>query len=313
MKLNNIILFILSASLILSGCRDEEVVRFPEFQDGVNLRISVDPAFSFLNADDLAGAKVQFSLYSENDDLQEVELSMVYYNFSQDSTYPATVWKTYGQGDFSDGAILNEVITAQSIASLYGIDQSLIGGGDRIDIANQTTLTDGRVFPSATLPDTRFEAINISPSIQGSPASGAFSTGFTAFVACPISQSFATGTYLLEQVSGPPDYFFGGEKAWGEMEVSIDAVNLITRSFSPTYYTFDVDFSFLLVCGNILVGTTSAGLSCGGAGLAWQATNPPPTFDLASDESFEITLLENPFGDCGIPVNEPTTLRFTKQ
>ncbi len=93
--------------LTITSCEDPDAIRLPEFMDAANMRIQLDPDFTSLKADDLDNAKIVFSLFSENTNLQEVVLSATYYNFQQDSNYSRRPIRIYSQSDFdaTNGAI----------------------------------------------------------------------------------------------------------------------------------------------------------------------------------------------------------------
>ena len=302
------------ACIILISCKTEEEVRIPEMLEAANVRIKLDPDFSSLRADDIDNAKIVFSVFSENKNIDKVEISVQYYNFAGDSSYTRRLLRTFSQSEFdgADGAIRNVTYTSADLAALFGLASvNDLGGGDRFDFFNVTSLDNGLVFPDTVRIPGNF--INISPGVVNTAATTSFTIGFTTYVACPIDINFATGDYLIEQVSGPEDPFFGNSFRWTSETVNITAVSPIERTFNGTYFTFDgTAFNFLLICGNILVGTTSSGLSCGGPTLDWQGTIPPATYDTGNDSEIIIELLDNVNGGCGLPSGEPMTLKLTK-
>ncbi|GEM_PF-2837743 len=192
MKNYIIILFLISCSFL--SC--EEETRLPEFEEGATMRIQVDPAYSFFNFAEIDEAKLVYSLFTVNDNLDRTEVYVDYYSFGQDSTYDTRLWATYTPGDFdSEGAIREVTITSQEFAEFMGLTVDDLSGGDRLDFTNFTYLTDGRVFPDTVLKDTDYEAINIETSIVNSAATTSFSVGFTAYIACPTTPSDWTGEY----------------------------------------------------------------------------------------------------------------------
>lgn len=300
--------------VILIACRDEETIRIPELTEAANVRIQLDPDYSSLRADDLDNAKLVFSVFSDNTNIQEVVLSAEYYNFAQDSSYSRMVIKTYKQSDFdaASGAIRDVTFTAADLADMFGVGNATdLGGGDRFDFYNVTTLTNGMVFPdTVSLPTGEF--LNTTPNIVNSAATTSFSVGFTAYVACPISSSYGTGDYMLEQIAGPDDPFFGNPYRWTPEMVNITAVSPIERHFEGTYFTFtDRSFNFLLICGNVLVGATGGGAGCSGT-LTWKSATPPGQYDPNDDSVIIIELLDNITGDCDLTPSEPLTLKLTK-
>jgi hypothetical protein len=304
---------ILIPLILIIGCEDE--LRYPEFQEGATMRIQLDPNYSSLNASDIPNARLQFSLFTVNKNIESVTLKAVYYNFATDSTYNQVELAKLTQSDFdNEGAIRDMKFTSQFLAQEFGLKNGIndIGGGDRFDITNITKLTDGRVFPDKILPGTQYETINIETGIING-ATSSFSFGFTSYVACPVPTGFATGKYTVEQIAGPSDPFFGQPTRWKKEVVTLVAESPIERSFKGTYLTFDGrGFNFLLICGNVLVGATSSGLSCGGPALSWKSPSTPGTYNETDDSVIIIELLDNIDGGCGLPAGVPLTLKLTK-
>lgn len=304
---------IIGLALISHSCSQIDQARIPDILKAANVRIQLNPNYSTLRADDISNAKIEFSVFSENKNIDQVELSAQYYNFAGDTLYARRRVKVFKQSDFDavNGAIKNVTYTSSDLAALFGLASSNdLGGGDRFDFFNVTKLTNGLIFPD-TLP-LPGETTNLSPAIVNTSATTSFSVGFTIYVACPINPQFGTGDYMLEQISGPDDPFFGNPTRWAPEKVNITAVSPIERTFGGKYFTFDIPFNFLLICGKVLVGTTSSGLSCGGPDLSWKSTNPPGTYNEADDKVIMIQLLDNVDGGCGLPAGEPLTLKLTK-
>lgn len=309
-----ILILLVSGAIIMTSCEDEDAVRIPETSDGVNLRIQQHPDFVNMRADDIENAKLVFSLFSENKNLQEVSLTIEYYNFAEDKVYARKPLRTYSQADFdaADGAIRDVTVTSQELATLFEIQVSDIGGGDRYDVFNLTTLTDGRIFPDTLNLPGGVIAPNLTPNIANSAATTSFSVGFRSYVACPVPAGYATGDYLLEQIAGPDDPFFGNPTRFTSEVVNLTATSPIQRNFEVTYLTFDERrMSFLLICGSFLVNQ-KPGLGCS-SDLRWTNATPPGSYDVSDDSVLIVELLENVDGDCGIPAGEPLTLRLTKQ
>jgi hypothetical protein len=183
--------------LLFIGCEDPDAIRIPDFEEGANVRIVMDPEYSSLRADDLNNAKLVFSIYSENTNLDIVEISASYYNFAQDSNYSRRIVKTYTQSDFNaaNGAIRDVTLTAAELANIFGVGEATdLGGGDRFDFYNVTTLTNGLVFPD-TISLSTGDFLNVTPNIINSAATTSFTSSFTAYVSCPFIVNDAVGTY----------------------------------------------------------------------------------------------------------------------
>jgi len=183
--------------ILFGSCEDPDAVRIPDFEKAANVRISVDPGYSSLRADDLDNAQIVFSVYSENENIESVEISATYYSFSQDSSYSEQIIRTYTQNDFDagNGIIPDVTLTASELAGIFGMGAaSDLGGGDRFDFHNVTTLTNGRVFPD-TVKLVTGDVVNVTPNIINSASTTSFTVGFTAYVSCPFVVEDAIGTY----------------------------------------------------------------------------------------------------------------------
>lgn len=184
-------------SLILYSCQKLEETRIPETEKAANVRIQLDPKYSSLRADDIPNAKIVFSVYSENTNIDQVELIAEYYNFASDSLYSRRIIRTFKQSDFdaADGAIKNITITSKDLAKTFGLASlNEMGGGDRFDFYNITSLTNGLVFPDTILLNGN-PVLNISPGVINTASTTSYTTGFTVYVACPFVANDAVGTY----------------------------------------------------------------------------------------------------------------------
>ena len=305
--------------ILWPSCEKFDTLRFPEFQEAANVRIQVDPDYSSIDASDIPNAKLMFSVFSENDNIESVVIYATLYSFATDTDYARREILRYTQADFdaAGGAIRDVEFTTQFLAQQFGLPNGVddLGGGDRFDFFNITTLTNGMVFPDTILSETEFETINVTPNIVNSAATTSFSVGFTAYVACSVPAGFATGDYQLEQIDGPEDgLVVGSGPRWITQIVTLTAVSPIERRFEGTYFTiFDgIGFNFLLVCGNVLVPTTYSGLSCGGPGLTWAGATPPGTYNESDDSEIFIIVNENIDGGCGEEPGLKMTLKLTK-
>ena len=127
--------------LLLGACNTEDNVRFPEIEKAANVRFQLNPDYTSLKADDIANAKIQFSVFSENKNIDQVILSAQYYNFANDTLYPRRNIKVFTQSDFdqADGAIRNIDLTSSALAEMFNLSSSdEMGGGDRFDFYNVT-------------------------------------------------------------------------------------------------------------------------------------------------------------------------------
>ncbi len=190
------ILLLIITLLINISCSTTDDSRIPEVEKAANVRILLDPDYSSLRADDIPNAKIVFSVFSENKNINQVQLVVQYYNFATDSLYSRRVIESYSQNDFdaSDGAIRNITLTSGDLAQAFGLSSiNDLGGGDRFDFFNITRLTNGLVFPD-TIP-VQGGVLNVPPAITQTSATTSFTSQFTVYVACPFIASESEGTY----------------------------------------------------------------------------------------------------------------------
>jgi len=304
----------LFAVIMLASCEDEDLIRYPNIEKSIAMRLQLDPNFSLFDALDVPNAKLVFSLFTEGDNVQDVNLYVDYYNFAQDSVYDRVFVQGWTANDFTDGVIADFDLPSTQVANSLGIDVNTIAGGDRMDFKIFIRDTNGQLFPDSvpTVPGTT--NTNMTPGDLNS-TTASITTQFTVFVACPVDPAYAVGVYKFEQLSGTQDPFFGTGNVLATIdEVTISAPDLLTRTFTPVSYATFVGgkFDMLLVCNSIVIPYTPAPASCGG-GLGW--TIDPgniPAYDDADDSVFEISFFHNPTGDCGLAVNDPVTVRLTK-
>jgi hypothetical protein len=297
------------ALILLVSCSEE--ARIPKPLRAANVRIQfLDPSDQLVNFADIDNALIKYSIFSINKNLESVELTFMYNDAGTGLTEGPFVLKTYTQADFdaAGGAIRNETFTADQLAVIVGKTNGAdLSGGDNFIFSNKTTLTDGRVYPSEVPGGNS----NITPGLVGNAATESFSVGWTSYVACPVPNGFATGKYLLEQIAGPDDPFFGNPTRFEKEEVTLTASSPIQRDLNVTYLTFSPQtMSVLLVCGEYLINDGS-GVGCG-VGLRWVNNPTPGTYDDSDDSVLIFEVLENIDGDCGIPTGEPLTLKLTK-
>ncbi len=192
MKKNIKYIFILFTFLVIAiSCRNEDDVRFPDVESGVNARLLLYPERSFINFADLSSASVAFDIYSENTDLEEIVYTATFVDASDpDAIFPPVPAITVPADAFVKGKATEIEITAQELATILGLPGGVdyFDGGDNITFTTSAKLKDGRVFSGS----------NSAPSITGG-ASSSFTTLFTVFVGCPSPVSDITGkTYTAE-------------------------------------------------------------------------------------------------------------------
>lgn len=295
--------FTLAMTLFLGSCVDEDKDRFPEFLDGVNMRVIVDADNSFLNFQDLSNAKFAFDAYSSNKDLNKVEFLLTYVTI--DSTYAEFPALTFSQSDFATGKLRKE-LTAADMAALVGKTAAQLQGGDLFNFRTQVTLNDGRVYPTLVLDDVTIGGTvrdfnNIDGGITNNPAFASFTSRFSTFVGCPsnIAGTYTTVTTGTSTDGCCPD------------PVTVNSTVTFTRTGPTTYRVTNFSAGMYdawycapydLCNGNTFNGLGSTMLDvCGN--VTWTAGYWGSRGTGTIDGSGKITVTwENEFGDTGTTV-----------
>lgn len=246
---------IISAFAVVGiSCKDEDAIRFPDFEPGVTGRVVLYPDKSYVNLDDLTGASVAFDIYTENTNLQQIEYTATFIDADSAETDFNTVTAiTVPASAFSGGKATNIEITAVQLAELFGLPGgvSYLEGGDSFIFSATATLTDGRTFSSA----------NSAPSIaQGSAAS--FTTEFTVYVGCPSPKEAIEGTYVSTM-----EYNNFGIGVGAEVEVQVTFVGPEPFRYRVTDHTAELytccggvqyPADFFDICGQVILQPASS-------------------------------------------------------
>jgi hypothetical protein len=210
--------------VLFAGCEDEDKIRIPESQTGANLRIVVDPAHRQINYQSVATDKFAFNAYSENKDINKVEITAQYKD-------QIKLVKTYSQADFSSGSASFEM-NANDYATLFGVPGFADGSrGGNFTFSPKVTLNDGRVYPSYVYVSPQDSFLNVATSIIGSNATGAFTLSVVTSITCPPTD--ISGTYrVISAIGTSTDGCCVGETTVSGNLVTITADNPTTFSVS---------------------------------------------------------------------------------
>jgi hypothetical protein len=203
--MNRIFKYMMTLAMTLTvmvACRDEEAVRFPDLQTGVNARLVLYPDRSFVNFADLANASIAFDVYSVNKDLDNITYKATFQDADSAQTKFATVDAiVVPASSFVNGKATEVKISAAELAQKLGLPggTSYFEGGDKITFTTVAHLKDGRSVSGT----------NSAVSITGG-GNSSFTTQFTVFVGCPSPVADITGkTYTAtitteDSAGGPP-------------------------------------------------------------------------------------------------------------
>ena len=199
LTINKLVLSILLFAVAFA-CSDED--RIPDFENGPNVRIVLDANSAAVNFfSDLSQAKIKFDLYSENKDINVVDIRVQ----RNGTGTPVSIIK-FTQTDFDNGGgmIKGTELNLTQVAAALNLPGGLSGfkGADKISFLNFTTLVNGVTYPSATVNGQ----LNLSPTIQQANATTSFTSNFQVNLVCP--STIPEGSYTATQVDS--DIFFGG-------------------------------------------------------------------------------------------------------
>lgn len=195
--------FIVALSFLVTiSCTDDEAVRFPKLQSGVNARVFLYPERSFVNFANLATASIAFDIYSVNKDLEEIVYTATYVDANDpDANFDPVEAITVPGSAFVNGKATEVEITASQLATKLGLPGGTahFEGGDQIIFTAAAKLKDGRII----------DANNSAPSITGG-GNASFTTQFAVFVGCPspvneiTSKTYRATIHLEDSGGGPP-------------------------------------------------------------------------------------------------------------
>ena len=166
---------------ILISCEDPDAIRMPELKDAVNVRVVIDPDFTFLDFSDIENAKFVFDAYTENTDLRSVIFYMSYYDLSADSS------STEIPIEFTEFPKQHYEFTPQELADIFNLPGGIdyLDGGDLFNFRTEAIAADGLIYPDTVLQGLSQETLNVTPNIINAAATTSFTIAFNTFVGCP--------------------------------------------------------------------------------------------------------------------------------
>ena len=309
-NINKLFLLIIATVLVLASCRNEDLVRFPELEDGANVRVVVDPNSSFFNFENLEAARFKYDVYSLNTNIEKVDIFIYFVPINGDPQVRKLL-ETFTQADFDAGnGKISREYSAQQMVDLFGLGSlDNLAGGDAFNFRNVTTLANGRVFSDSTIvSDAPAFGTNrpgsITANIIAATASTSFTSSFSTFVGCPSSLG---GRYKVVTTATSTD-------GCCPTEITVEYETTITQT-GATNYTL-TDFSSgtyaawycapYALCASTFEGLGATALDvCGSVSLA------APYWGSAGEGSVDdgtgvITIQwANVFGDAGTSVFTP--------
>jgi hypothetical protein len=235
--------------LVAASCRDEDAVRMPDLQNGVNARVVIDKGNSFFSLGDIDNTFISIDIYSINTDLEEIAYNGTYTDVSEGTKSTVKTAFVVPASAFSNGKATIQ-IKAADIATAFGLPggANALGGGDSFTLSPAAKLKDGRIVT----PD------NSAPSIQGGT-----NASFTASIIFPVAcASFVAadvlGTYQITADPGEFATFKNFSDRPFEIEAGADANTFVLKN--PLGYTgaFDMTIKVDPATGNATVAKQEA-------------------------------------------------------
>ncbi len=279
MNLKKILILVAVLGIAIS-CRDEEAVRFPEFQKGVNARVILYPERSFINFDDLTTASVAFDIYSENTDIDEIAYTATFVDAdSAEAVFPSFEAFRVPGSAFVNGKVTELEITAAELAEKFGLPGgvSYFEGADNVTFTAKAILTDGR----------EIDFTNSAPSITGG-AAASFTPAFRVYVGCPSNVAAIAGNYESTMHYNNFDIGVGGK-----VDVTVTFVGpepfryRVTDHTAGLYVPFGgtkYPADFYDICGTIVMLPASSF----GSVVNFQTTDPnflPPVLNTSTNQT----------------------------
>jgi hypothetical protein len=143
MKTTYKMLFLAVLALSSWSCRDEDLVRHPEFQEGANMRIVVSATNKNLKLA-TAGSKVDFDAYSINKNLSNVEFRGFYLSGKDTLAKNKPIYSVPASA-FVNGKASGS-ISLDAVTKGFGLEASKLKANDVILLRTYVTLNDNRVI-----------------------------------------------------------------------------------------------------------------------------------------------------------------------
>lgn len=231
--------------LLLAGCADEDTQRVPDLLTGANVRVVANPERAFLDFTDINNSVYEFTVYSENTDIDRAEFMFSYFDISEDSTYDEQM--------VTVSTFPNTVsLSAAELANLFGLSgPEHFGGADQFNFRTIATMTDGRTFSAA----------NSSPNIVAASGTTSFTALFSTFVGGCTSEIPAGGTWLSVSQQTP----FGADRKSGititpiEGQPNFYQVSDVSNSLYAPFPNFNADQPVQIedVCNTIFIRSSN--------------------------------------------------------
>jgi hypothetical protein len=292
-------LIFFSLLFLVVACKDEALAPIFTFEDsikGAYVRLvenKNDPVFDLANfGSSQYGFVVEFVDIEQGATIEEYEIFVAFRDNTPengDFTKSAASVKSFSSADFSTnerGFVGMEVtITATEAASALGLNVNDMSASDQFRFTSAIRTNAGRVHTGE----------NSTAAVNGDAFQGHFN--FTVSLACPVSDSFMTGTYTVTYEENGESAFGGPVLQAAPFDVTLSVVSSTKRSFSAIYaedlgFGTTVTIEFELLCDKVqTAGNLGTGLGCGGT-ITLGPADDFGSFDLTDDSEFLISFVE---------------------
>ncbi|NQX85805.1 MAG: hypothetical protein HRT67_07850 [Flavobacteriaceae bacterium] len=319
----NLLIIPFIVALIFTSCEDDSKINYngdfelgavlTTVEEGDNVFNLFDPENSTLSV------TVEFNDFKNNDSMSKVDIYVDYIDTSLDNNnevqeYDEVLIGTMTSADFSETSAAGRPqgtysVIGQDILDAVGVPSTALNGGDVALIRFELHLNDGRIFTNTNTGTNVANTSHLTPFRYSS-----------SLVCLFDNDSFFTGSYLLEQISGNDPFYPQYGQSFGTQTVNIVA-NSTERSFDFAYFpdVFGSDYKFTMniVCGKLEMSTdsNSGTLGCGDGTIQGTHDEDNPVYvDVnGSDDSFDL-YFKDFVNDAGCQTGSvDMVLRLTRQ
>lgn len=282
------ILYLVGLFFIVS-CDTEHVNLLETFEKGGTVKATVDPEHSFIDLfGDVNTTTIEFDLKpfdangSDGELIDRLEISV---QFIPSTGTPSDLVPVSTETNLNGKVVYN---ATDLIALVPGLTAAALSAGDVFALNFNVVMKDGREFGPA----------NTAAQICGTAGSNGTCV-LNVNVICPLEADF-TGIYSMTDSGG----------AWAS-GVTLTNNGGTSRTLTGVWFGFNASFNFDLVCGQVLMNTTYAGVGCGAANPIVMTTPPTPgTYDPTDDSAFDMNVFwVNP---CGFGAGTVLTYSLSK-
>ncbi len=266
-------------ALAFTSCRDDDKVKYPDFEKGALPFFTADPELpQLIDSLDFDNTLIRFNVDTKDttsstgvkdlefSPVERIDVTVTFINQSEGTSNTVVV------SSLTSWPAVVE-LTDEDLIDLFPetvLTRDSLFVGDQFRFTADMILVDGRVL-KGIVPG----GLGYSPALQANLNS----TFLLYTVGCGVAASY-TGTYAITDPCGR----FSGT-------ATITNIGGTQRRFRGTFFGFpNVGFDISLLCGEVVIPISATGLSCGGPPITIESGNAPTSFDPNDDSSFQVRL-----------------------